>query len=132
MGKPGRHAGHARRVTVSNGYAYVADGQTLQIVDVSPPSSASIVKTVELVGLAHDVSVSDGYAYVAVSTGGNANLNMIDVNPPEAAQIVNIANTGPANGVQVLNGYAYLVWPYVFKIVDVASPIPLLLSRKLK
>ncbi len=68
--------GDAYSVTVADGYAYVAAGDTgLRIVDISdqahPPTQAGFYDTP---GRAYSVTVTDSYAYVAEGNGGLAIL----------------------------------------------------------
>jgi len=73
-------------VHVSGKYAYVTGeeyvmdddgllrstgyGVGVQIIDIEPPESAYIVKTIDTLGRANSVQVSGGYAYVADGDGG--------------------------------------------------------------
>jgi len=94
-------------VYVTGGYAYVADRYSgLQIIDVEPPESASIVKSVDTPGWACGVYVTSGYAYVADEGSG---LQIIDVDPIGSASIVKSVDTsGEALGVYVTGSYAYV------------------------
>ena len=98
--------GQAMEVAVSGGYAYVADsGQGLQIIDIDPPESAYIVKSVDTTD-ARGIAVSGGYAYVADRDSG---LQIIDNEPPESAYIVGSVDTpDAAYGVAVSGGYTYV------------------------
>ena len=56
----------AIRVSVSDGYAYMADGNGLQVIDVGDPENTQEVGFYNAQYFsATDVSVSGGYAYVA-------------------------------------------------------------------
>ena len=76
-------------VAVSDGYAYVtiANENTLKIVDIDPPESASIINSVPVPFCPEGVAVSNGYAYVADynSMPYDSGLVIIDINPPELA-----------------------------------------------
>ena len=56
------------RVSVANGYAYVANVSGLQVIDISTPTAPVIVGSVDTPGAA-GVSVANGYAYVANGSG---------------------------------------------------------------
>ena len=67
VGTPGNVYG----VTISGGYAYVADGPSgLQIIDIDPPEFAHIVGSVDTPGGAVEVAVWGSYGYVAAGSGG--------------------------------------------------------------
>ena len=106
----------AAYVDVSGGYAYVVDynhdsgpdsesNYGFQIIDIDPPESAYIVKTVYTPGAASRVDVTGGYAYVADGAYG---LQIFDIQPPGAAHIVKTVDLDQAYNVQVSSGYAYV------------------------
>lgn len=66
---------------MENGYAYVVClGDGLQIIDIDPPGSASIVKAVDTRGEASSITLDGGYyAYIA---DGISDLRVIDVDTP--------------------------------------------------
>ena len=69
--------GDAKDITISSGYAYVADATgALKIIDISPLDSAYLAHTIEMPSGAVDVHVSDGYAYVSDMDGG---LRIVDL-----------------------------------------------------
>jgi hypothetical protein len=59
-------------VAVSGNYAFAASyySNGLNIVDISTPASAQLVKLVALPGIAKDVAAAGRYAYVACNGGG--------------------------------------------------------------
>ena len=74
-------AGHADGITVSDNYAYVADGRNgLVIVDVGNPE-VPVLTGCYATGNARDVFVSGNYAYVA---DGYDDLLIVDVSNPKA------------------------------------------------
>ncbi len=119
-------SGGSMGVAASGGYAYVAaagsgefgpekPGESwLQIVDVDPPESASVIKSVAIPGFSSTLAVSGGYAYVggmcwqegAEFFGGG--LQIIDIDPPESASVVNDIVWPEVTGDLVISdGYAY-------------------------
>ncbi len=60
-------------ITVSDGLAYVADGN-VHIIDIDPPELAHIVSSVNMAGRAHAIAVLGNHAYVAC---GNAGLRIL-------------------------------------------------------
>jgi hypothetical protein len=99
--------GYANNVDVSGAYAYVAAGSTgLQVVNVSNPSSPSIVSSRDTAGNANDVRVVGGFAYIADGTNG---LVIVNVANPLAPSIVGTVDTpGEAVDVFVAGNFAYI------------------------
>ena len=118
--------GSACAIAVSNGYAFVANWyKPFQIIDIDPPESAHIVKTIEgFDGPTDEVAVSGEYVYVLSSGGG---IYIIKAAPPEEAYIVKTIQTG-GNGLVVSGGYAFVsvycaYWsPGLLKIIDIDPP----------
>jgi len=111
----------ARRLAVSNGYAYVTDyGSGVNIVDIDPVDLSHIVKSISTTGNAEDIHVANGYAYVADNGVG---LQIIDVDPPELAYIVDTVSTsGAIDRVHVSDGYAYVNDYNKLQIIDIDPP----------
>lgn len=75
-----RKCGGCANNNMENGYAYVVClGDGLQIIDIDPPGSASIVKAVDTSGEASNITLDGGYAYIA---DGISDLRVIDVDTP--------------------------------------------------
>ncbi len=115
-------------VAVAGGYAYLAAGTAgLYIVNVSNPSSPSVVGSVTMPGnrSAQKVAIADHYAYVAVDGLG---LKVFDVKDPAApAAILNgewqRTSGGSTTGVQVVGQYAYVIGASPsLQILDVKEP----------
>lgn len=114
-------------VSVSNGYAYVADGYSgLHIVDISTPTAPIIVGSVNTPSFASYSHVLNGYAYVGDFYSG---LQVIDISMPTAPVIVGSVDTpATARGVSVVNNYAYVADGHVangtsaFIVIDVSVP----------
>ncbi len=98
---------HCSNVAVSDNIAYVTNVLAgLAMVDLSIPSEAAIVKTVNT-DWAAGIDKSGGYAYVADASYG---LRIIDVHPLEASYIFNTIDVGDkAYDVDVSMGFAYVV-----------------------
>ncbi len=112
---------NAVAVSASAGYAYVAckdDG--LVIVDVDPPESAYVVKTIDLpFGKSNDVAYYNGYVFVVTLT---QRFYVIDVDPPESAYLVTtLYLDGPGNtaNIDVADGYAYVTRGDELYIIDI-------------
>jgi len=92
-------------VAVVGGYAYVADGRGLRVVDISDPTNPAEVGFYDTPGYAYDVAVAGGYAYVADGRG----LRVVDVSDPSNPTEVGFYDTpGSAADVAVAGGYAYV------------------------
>ena len=82
---------YANDVTVSGRYAYVAAGGSgLQIIDISNPSSPTLIGTYNTPNFAYDVTVSGNYAFVADGTSG---LQIIDISNPSSPTLTGSYNT---------------------------------------
>ena len=104
------------------GYLYYSCNNGLEIMDVTPIETASIIKTINPPNTYRGVCVRDGYAYVADEYSG---LRIIDIDPPETAYLVKTVDTtaGGAMAVDAFNGYAYVANLYAgLMIVDVDPP----------
>jgi len=116
-------------VAVYGDYAYVAAGD-FYIIDINPPTSAQIIKTLPTVGKAEDVEYSNGYAYV---TDGQCGLKIFDVDPPSTASLVYAMGTGSyANDLCVAGNYAYVAEEaYKLVIFDVHDPASASIAKTL-
>jgi hypothetical protein len=117
---------NAKDVYVSDGYAYVADGWGgLQIIDIDPVDSASIVHNVgnAIDGYSQGVFVSGDYAYVADDEAG---FMIINITEPEAAYIVGYpGDMGYYESVFVSGDYAFLTtarWDGGVSVYDIDPP----------
>jgi hypothetical protein len=112
-------------VYVSGKYAYIADGSSLQIIDISNPSSPASIGSVTT-SASEDVYVAGKYAYVA--DGSSGGLRIVDVsNPVSPRSIGNYDSSGSAQGIYVSGKYAYLADGLsgleVFDISNPATPL---------
>ena len=121
---------------MSGDYAYILESvglhPELNIVDINPPESAYIIKSVEVWWYSSAVEVSGGYAYV---TDGNpftngGSIKIIDVDPPESAHIISsVTIPYDGYGFAISGGYAYIACHYSYidhyselAIVDIDPP----------
>jgi hypothetical protein len=106
----------ATAVAVSGTHAYVTDTYGIQVVDVADPLHPEIVGATDTP--AARVAVAGPYAYATTAFG----LQVIDVANPEEPQVVGeIRAPGPAEGVAVSGGYAYVASRGV-QVIDVTDP----------
>ncbi len=112
-------------VYVSGSYAYVAHGNDgLLVLDISDPTSPTVVGGVDTSGIAYNVHVSGSYAYVASGSGG---LQIVDISDPESPTIVSsVATPAQALGVYVSGSSAYVAGGdsglHIMDISDPANP----------
>ncbi len=117
---------YPRSVYVFGRYAYIVNytSNTLQIFDVSNPSSPVLVGSVGTTGsLPVDVFVSGRYAYVAEYS--TPYLEIFDVSNPSSPTSVGTLFGGTPNGVYVSGHYAYVTHynpTNTFDIIDVSDP----------
>lgn len=113
---------YAWSIDALDGYAYVAnDDYGLRIIDIDPPESAYICKTVSTTENIDDVSVSNGFAYITGRYRDDS-LTIIDIDPPENASVINKIPMQFPETVFALDGYAYVGCRDSFSIVDVDPP----------
>jgi len=99
--------GIAFSVSLSNGYAYVADGQGgLRIISTADPTNLREVSSRPAPGIANGVAVQDGHAYVAA---GEAGLWIVSVSDPaHPSTVVTVDTPGEALNVVASGDYAYV------------------------
>ncbi len=111
--------GDAYGVAVQGPYAYIADGFSLRIADITDPSNPTEVGFLSIQeGDGLDVWVCGDYAYVAA--GG---LKVVDVSDPSAPQLVGQLDIpGTANRLMVVENLAYIASDSGVSIVDISNP----------
>ncbi len=120
---------YAQDVTVSGGYAYMADGGSgLRIIDISDPIQPVLTATVDT-DYAQDVTVAGGYAYVA---DGGSGLRIIDISDPTQPALTATVDTTGAGSVTVSGGYAYVAdGSSGLRIIDISDPTQPVLTATL-
>lgn len=90
----------------ANGKVYVAYGTAgLRIIDVSTPSSPSLLSTADLGGDSREVVVSGNYAYVAARDSG---VYVVDVSNPASPVKVKTLKTPRARGIALSGTKVYV------------------------
>ncbi len=126
--------GYANSVRVVVNLAYVADIQSLQIIDVRNPVSPSLLGSyanAEIEGsIYQDVQVVGNLAYLVSDPG---KLRIIDVSNPAQPALQDIFDThGAAIGIDVVGNLAFVADLYVgLQIVNLWRPEPLKLRVNL-
>jgi hypothetical protein len=113
--------GSSWNVTVSDSYAYVADGDAgLRILDITDPSDPYEVGYWYPTDRARDVAVNESYAYVTDSYGG---LRVIDVSDPSTPVEVGCCDTpGIARGIALSDSLVYVAdGSEGLRIVDISE-----------
>ena len=116
-----------RDVYVAGDYAYVIYNNEimysggLQIIDITTPESAHVIKSVSLDGDIMQVVATGGYAYVTSRFYG---LQIIDVNPPATAYLVKTVDVPSwAFGVDISGDYAFVAgFSEGLLIMDISPP----------
>ena len=105
----------AEDIKIVGDHLYVANHVNgLQVIDISDPETAAIIKTVETpeYNTAHGVAVTDGYAYLSDwSNTMSVFLRIIDIDPLGDASIINsveIPDASYASCIDTANGYVYV------------------------
>ncbi len=112
---------HAWDVQIVGNYGYVADGGSVQIIDISNPAAPTLKGNYYTSDYAFGVQVVGNYAYVAE---GKSGLQIIDISNPAAPTLKgNYYTSGIAQGVQVVGNYAYVADEYSgLQIIDISNP----------
>ncbi|MHA2067534.1 MAG: LVIVD repeat-containing protein [Candidatus Thorarchaeota archaeon] len=92
-------------VHVSGDYAYIADGSSLAVIDISDPTNPGTPVYEAISGQVYDVFVSGDYAYVAC---GDSGLAVIDISDPTNPTTPVYEATFYASDVYVEGDYAYV------------------------
>jgi hypothetical protein len=109
--------GHANRVAVNGGYAFVAASPGgLQIVDISNPAAPSLVTTVPLSDCS-DVRVSGNYAYVM----GSSHFTLLDISTPSAPVTVSSMNV-PGVSLDLIGTHAFVGGGSAMTDIDLSNP----------
>jgi len=116
----GHFGGSIVAVAVDGNYAYIGEGASLIILDISVPTSPAVVGRVVLPDSPWDIVIASDYAYVADWPGG---FVVVDVsNPAEPVIVGSYETQGNAFGVAVVGNYAYVAHSYGLSVIDVSDP----------
>ncbi|GEM_PF-1558433 len=124
----GQWGGSVLQVVTRGTMAYMCQGQSLVVMDISEPSSPRDVGRVIIPEVAVDgscgtesLTVADNYAYVAV---GDKGLVVIDISTPTAPRLVRKYDTaGFVADVSVVGRFAYLAEDVGLEIIDITKPL---------
>jgi len=98
----------------------------LQVIDISDPSSPTLIGSCKTSGYANDVCVSGNYAYMVAGQG----LQIIDISNPSSPVLVGSCDTpGRACDIHVSGNYAYVADERCgLQIIDISNPISPILA----
>jgi len=124
----GHIGGATNAVWVRGSYAFLGEGPSLSILDISDPSSPSRVGKTAPVSAptqshsdsvcVKEIVVKEDYAYLAA---GGAGLVVVDISDPADPVLVGRLNRS-VRGVDVAGDYAYLADAYGLGIIDISDP----------
>ena len=118
-------------VAVQGNYAYVGEGRSLLVLNVSTPSNPSKIGQLTLPSFVRGVAIlNQQYAYVADADGG---LQVVDISSPTTPKIAGFysaTNQTSAAGIAIFGGRAYVADEDAgLQIFDLSNPTaPALLS----
>jgi hypothetical protein len=112
---------------IRDGYAYVASGSSLKIIDIDPLETAHLVSSVETPDQAQCLSIDGDRAYVLAKGMYPAkNLFIVDIKDPGSPQLITeIPAPRDSDEMVVHDGYGYFPidwWDCGLHIVDLRSP----------
>src|SRR5690606_31598227 len=118
----GHYGGVTHDVALQGNYAYVGEGPSLAILDVTNPAAPVLAGKSQVVpGIIFGIAVAGDYAYLAADYGGLQIVNI--ANPAEPVWVGSLGLPGPAYGVAVAGNFAYVAdWTSGLRIVNVANP----------
>ncbi|MEA2103813.1 MAG: hypothetical protein U9P79_04125 [Candidatus Cloacimonadota bacterium] len=114
-------AGVHNDVVISDGFAFIADGEIgLSVIIVSGPPH--LITSLDVGGDAKSLCIQNNYAYVA--TGLNGGLAVVDISDVQnPAQVGNLPFSGTAQDIFVEGNYAYLAnGESGLEIIDISDP----------
>jgi len=115
----GHIGGQTYAVAVQGKYAYIGEGYSVTVLDISDPASPTVVgRTPLLPGVVQGIAVTGGHAYVANDSGG---LRVIDVSTPSNPTEVSACQMGVAQDVAAVGNYAYVIAGGDLQVVDVSD-----------
>ena len=93
---------NAWAVILNGNYSYVADGETIKVLDVSNIQNPEEIYSWTTGNAVKDLAISDGYLYAALGSEG---VSVYDLNNPESPEfLANHNTTGLATRIQPFNG----------------------------
>ncbi len=116
--------GNPSGIYVSGKYAYIPDGSSLKIFDVSTPSAPVLVGSVGSLSAPRYVAVQGHYAYV--TNNGNATVSIVDVsNPSSPSTLSSVTTAANPRAIYVQGRYAYVATftGNTLQVIDISNPL---------
>ena len=115
------YGGEDSCAAVQGNYAYVGEGSSFVVVDISNPTSPSPIGRIPIPSSVRDVAVSGQYAFLADNDAG---LQVVDVTTPAVPKLVGYYYTPEvATGVAVSGAHAIAVdGAGDFLVFDISTP----------
>lgn len=114
--------GGMQAFAVTGNYAYVSEGMSFVVFDISTPANPVEIGRTMLPDMAWDIKIVGDHAYVADWSKG---LQVVKISDPTAPEVVGswyrAETTGWAYAVEIKNGYAYLAG-FNLIVLDVSDP----------
>jgi uncharacterized repeat protein (TIGR02543 family) len=109
-------------IKIQGNYAYIGEGNSLVVMDISNSNAPSAVGRISLPGVVNGLALSGSYAYVAADDGG---LQVVDISTPTAPAIrAYYLTDGIANKVALFGGRAYVAAGSAgLQIINVTNPL---------
>jgi uncharacterized repeat protein (TIGR02543 family) len=120
--------GETTSAAVQGNYAYIGEGSSFVVADISNPASPSPVGRLAMPGMMQDVAISGQYAFAADNDAG---LQVVDVSTPSVPKLVGFYSTpGIAEGVALSGTNVFVVdGTGSFLVFDITTPkSPVLLA----
>lgn len=112
--------GSVYTVEVSGKYAYIHASTGFQILDISNPSSITLLSTMGLGGLGRQIAISGKYAYLCRTSNSMA---IIDISNPSLPRLATTYAGGNPVGISISGKYAYVADnANGLTILDVSNP----------
>jgi len=119
--------GPSYAVAVEGDTAYIGSGATLEVLNVSDPSSPQLRGTAFLSNPVRGIAVNGGYAYVTIGVGYDGTLVVVDVGDPTApVEVGTTGSAGEMRGMDLYGGSLFVarnLWLTSYDIDDPAVPV---------
>jgi len=111
--------GYARSSKIKGIYAYVADGGSMQILNIANPKNPQYIGSYTCTGLSA-LALTQSYAYLADYT----DFKVLDITKPDNPKLVAKCAIGDlALHIDVSGSYAYVLKAYDgVKVIDISNP----------
>jgi Ca2+-binding RTX toxin-like protein len=111
--------GDSLNLQIVGNLAYIADGNSLQIIDISNPAFPTFKGSYGTPSYAHDVKIVGNLAYIADYYSG---LQIIDITNPASPTLKGSYSISHAFDVQIVGNFAYITNSSSLQIIDISNP----------